>query len=235
MDIQYKQNNFAYNCTSYVLIYTVFNLFHACTGYVLTRAEAIANGTPVPTFEDLVRAKVLLPMDMNTTVVEFDPDTAAKACGRGEDRDKNTIRLGKYGVLAGNGALRSTLPDMGKFMMHTMMSNFSRSYTGHDDDAQMAFAYKIMGDSIQATKSRGGIVDACPCVSDWCEGWLCPLPSEEGLEITSLGVEYYTSGGVNFVKKSGDSGGYSCRGYVDNTVQYNTIQYNTIHTILFSI
>ena len=62
-------------------------------GFLLTRAEAIAiaaavndndnnNSTTIdfdnaPSYEELVRSKVLKAFEMNNTVVAFDPDTAA--------------------------------------------------------------------------------------------------------------------------------------------------------------
>ena len=77
-------------------------------GYVLARAEADANGIAfedAASYEDLVREKVLNPMGMHDTVVKFEPETAAVACSRGDKRDTQTIRLGEYDVLQGNGAL----------------------------------------------------------------------------------------------------------------------------------
>ena len=177
-------------------------------GYVLARAEADANGIAfedAPSYEDLVREKVLNPMGMHDTVVKFEPETAAVACSRGDKRDTQTIRLGEYDVLQGNGALRSTLPDIGKFIEYLMIS----SYTNKDQvtDAIQQNLYN----ALHEIKELGGIEDACTCVSGWCEGWLCSLPNGEGLELTKLGVELYTSGGAEYFKKSGDTGGYSSR------------------------
>lgn len=189
--------------------YSYSNYAYGMLGYVLARAEADANGIAfedAASYEDLVREKVLNPMGMHDTVVKFEPETAAVACSRGDKRDTQTIRLGEYDVLQGNGALRSTLPDIGKFMEYLMIS----SYTSKDQvtDAIQQNLYN----ALHEIKELGGIEDACTCVSGWCEGWLCSLPSGEGLEVTKLGVELYTSGGVEYFKKSGDTGGYSSRG-----------------------
>ncbi len=56
---------------------------------------------------------------MFNTSVTFDEDgwnEAAIGCARGINRDQETIRLGAYGTLQGNGTLRSTLNDIVKFL-----------------------------------------------------------------------------------------------------------------------
>jgi CubicO group peptidase (beta-lactamase class C family) len=73
-------------------------------GYLLTLAVDKENP---PDYEDVVKEKILLPLEMYNTSVTFDDAgwaMAAEGCARSINRDDETIRLGTYETLQGNGA-----------------------------------------------------------------------------------------------------------------------------------
>ena len=198
--------------------YSYSNYAYGTLGYVLTLAIDPVNP---PAYEDVIKRTILNPLQMFNTSVTFDEagwKEAAVGCSRGINRNKETIRLGEYSTLQGNGALRSTLNDVAKFLRLMLYL-----------DAGMPVPYNetLFGPppppSEDLTKLvavlKTGAIEfasnlACSCVSDWCEGYLCVLPtfgSVRDLIITAGGFEGYSSGGVRAWQKSGDTGGYSSR------------------------
>eukprot|EP00808_Paulinella_micropora_P010011 g52679.t1 len=183
--------------------YSYSNYAYGTLGYALSLAVAPDGSV---SFEDLVRAKITKPLGMNSTAITYDDAgwaLAAKGCARGTSRGSETIRRGAYGVLQGNGALRSTLNDMGKFLSEQLRI---------DHGGAKAASAATPAALAQAMEQAHSIVaDACSCVSDWCEGILCQLPNPFHEKISIGGIEYYTSGSIPGWRKSGDTGGYSLR------------------------
>eukprot|EP00418_Pyrodinium_bahamense_P092688 CAMPEP_0179034516 /NCGR_PEP_ID=MMETSP0796-20121207/12649_1 /TAXON_ID=73915 /ORGANISM="Pyrodinium bahamense, Strain pbaha01" /LENGTH=589 /DNA_ID=CAMNT_0020730787 /DNA_START=60 /DNA_END=1829 /DNA_ORIENTATION=- len=180
--------------------YSYSNYAYGTLGY------ALALATGAESYEALIRERVLMPLGMTNTGVTYDDagwGTAAEGCDRGMHRSNRTIRTGKYGVLQGNGALRSTLNDMGKFLGAMLLID-----TGSEGEGAVR-----KGMPLHTAFERALVDDAsaCSCVSGWCEGILCDLPNPYAMRITMGGVEGYSSGGVAGWKKSGDTGGYSLR------------------------
>ena len=197
------------------------NYAFGIAGLVMSRAEEDAIGAPV-TYEDLVKAKILLPFQMKETVVRFDmeQDRPAVGCQRGLQRSQPTIRVGEYGVLQGNGAFRSTLKDMGSFIEQLMLNdlkpptevaaeaNKNLRTDGNTTDEQLTTLLK----ALDLVSDTGHVDEACTCVSNWCEGWLCPLPNPVEEFTTLMGTTTFTSALQQGQRKSGDTGGYSLRG-----------------------
>lgn len=97
--------------------YSYSNYAYGTLGYVLTLA---VNKDNPPMYEDIIKEKILHPLQMFNTSVTFDEGgwtMAAEGCSRGINRGATTIRLGAYETLQGNGALRSTLNDMTKYLL----------------------------------------------------------------------------------------------------------------------
>ena len=174
------------------------NFAYGMLGYALAKA-ATKPGQPQMTYEDVIRMTVLDNLGMNNTSVTLDEsgwEKAAKGCDRGIHRANYAIRRGEYGVLQGNGALRSTLPDMSKFLSASL-----RTFGGYTDldptsDTVQEAIKKLGDDSTE-------MAEACTCVSGWCEGNLCPLPNPVKERITDSGSTIYTSGGIIGRRKSG--------------------------------
>ena len=124
--------------------------------------------------------------------------------------------MGAYETLQGNGALRSTLNDMAKYLLVVLYVDaglptpIDESLYGGlpppSDGLTKVYSALTMAHS---EEHRSDL--ACSCVSDWCEGLLCPLPNPNDEFITPGGIEGYTSGGILSWRKSGDTGGYSSR------------------------
>ena len=175
-----------------------------------------ANPEDPPDYEDIIKEKILIPLEMFNTSVTFDLEDAAIACSRGLSRGEETIRIGAYETLQGNGALRSTLNDMLKFMIVAlyvdagMPTPMDESLYGGlpPPSEELSKVYEALS-MAQSEMYRADL--ACSCVSDWCEGLLCPLPNPNDEFITPGGMEGYTSGGILGWRKSGDTGGYSSR------------------------
>lgn len=196
--------------------YSYSNYAYGILGYVLTLA---VNSTHPPPYEDIIKEKILDPLGMTNTSVTYTEEewekNAAKGCGRGTNRKNTTIRTGLYDTLQGNGALRSTINDMAKFLMFSLYVDAGKP-TPVDENKYPGFPAKteaitkIMNAmTIQHSTKDSDL--ACSCVSDWCEGSICDLPNPNGELITLGGIEGYTSGGVRGWQKSGDTGGYSLR------------------------
>jgi hypothetical protein len=182
-------------------------------GYALTFAAAeLRNSTRPPSYEELIKESVLIPLEMTNTAVKLDQegwDKAAAGCDRGRHRGNYSIRRGEYGVLQGNGALRSTLLDMSKFLKISLRVEGGFGYEHKDVTPMQKILYEaveVLGDHNPDQK------EACTCVSGWCEGNLCPLPNPVKERITDSGITIYTSGGLLGRRKSGDTEGYSVRG-----------------------
>jgi CubicO group peptidase (beta-lactamase class C family) len=194
--------------------YSYSNYAYGTLGYLLTLAKDAENP---PDYEVIIKDLILTPLGMTNTSVTYDDDfaTAAMACSRGINRDKYTIRTGAYDTLQGNGAVRSTLNDMAKFMLVALYVDAGlptpvdeSMYGGlptPSDAVTKIYNAMIVQHSLDDAKL------SCSCVSGWCEGLLCPLPNPYNEEITIGGIEAYTSGGVPGWRKSGDTGGYSSR------------------------
>jgi CubicO group peptidase (beta-lactamase class C family) len=194
--------------------YSYSNYAYGTLGYVLTLAK---NATNPPDYEDIIKDLILGPLNMSNTGVTY-PDmlaTAAVACSRGINRNSTTIRTGAYATLQGNGAIRSTLNDMAKFMLVALYVDAglptpvdAKLYAGLPTaSAALTKVYTAM--TIQHSMDDAQL--SCSCVSDWCEGLLCQLPNPYNEIISVGGMEGYTSGGVPGWRKSGDTGGYSSR------------------------
>jgi CubicO group peptidase (beta-lactamase class C family) len=194
--------------------YSYSNYGYGTLGYLLTLSK---NATDPPAYEDIIKDLILLPLDMMDTSVTYADDfaTAAVACARGIFRDETTIRTGAYDTLQGNGAIRSTLNDMAKFMLVSLYVD-AGAPTPVDESLYgglptLSAAITKIYDAMLIQHSLDDTKLACSCVSDWCEGLLCPLPNPYDEFITLGGIEGYTSGGVPGWRKSGDTGGYSLR------------------------
>ena len=174
--------------------YSYSNYAYGTLGYVLTLA---VNKENPPAYEDIIKDKILHPLEMFNTSVTFDDAgwaMAAEGCSRGINRESNTIRLGEYVTLQGNGALRSTLNDMTKYMLAALYVDAGMP-TPIDDtlygglpapSEELSKLYKAM----KIAHSEEHKADlACSCVSDWCEGLLCPLPNPNDEFITPGGFE----------------------------------------------
>ena len=185
------------------------NYAYGALGYALTFAATLPN-QPRPSYEELIKETVLIPLGMNHTSVTLDEagwNRAALGCDRGIHRGNHAIRRGEYGVLQGNGALRSTLPDMSKFLEATL-----RVEGGFidKDSPNLTPLQRVCYEAIENMGTHEA--EACTCVSGWCEGNLCPLPNPVKERVTDSGVTKYTSGGMPGRRKSGDTEGYSVRG-----------------------
>lgn len=154
--------------------YSYSNYAYGTLGYVLTLA---VNRENPPDYEDIIKEKILKPLEMFNTSVSFDPTLAAEACSRGINRGSITIRLGAYATLQGNGALRSTLNDMSKYMLAALYVDAGMPtpidetlYGGLPPPSEaLDKFYKAM----TIAHSEADSTDlACSCVSDWCEGLL---------------------------------------------------------------
>eukprot|EP00977_Amphora_coffeiformis_P015475 scaffold4511_cov171-Amphora_coffeaeformis.AAC.41 len=154
--------------------YSYSNYAYGTLGYVLTLA---VNKTNPPDYEDIIKEKILEPLGMFNTSVTFNAAQAAEACSRGINRGSVTIRLGAYETLQGNGAIRSTLNDMTKYMLAAlyvdagMPTPIDDSLYGELPSPSEALDkfYKAM----MIAHSEADSTDlACSCVSDWCEGLL---------------------------------------------------------------
>jgi CubicO group peptidase (beta-lactamase class C family) len=171
--------------------YSYSNYAYGTLGYVLTLA---VNKTNPPNYEDIIKEKILVPLEMNNTSVTFDVNMAAEACSRGISRGTVTIRLGKYATLQGNGALRSTLNDMSKYMLAALYVDAGlptpidkSKYGGLPPPSN---ALTKLFKAMKIAHSEADRADlACSCVSDWCEGLLCPLPNPNDEFITPGGFE----------------------------------------------
>jgi len=187
------------------------NYAYGMLGYALAIA-ATKPGDPLMSYEEVMKMTVLDPLGMNNTSVTLDEagwSKAARGCDRGLNRGHYAMRRGEYGVLQGNGALRSTLPDMSKFLAASLLVGGELTHLLADPNSNTSTvheAIKNLGD--ESTEQK----DACTCVSGWCEGNLCPLPNPVKERITDSGATIYTSGGVVGRRKSGDTEGYSVRG-----------------------
>lgn len=174
--------------------YSYSNYAYGTLGYVLTLA---VNPTNPPDYEDIVKEKILHPLQMFNTSVTFDDagwEVAAEGCSRGINRGSETIRLGAYETLQGNGALRSSLNDMTKYMLAAlyvdagMPTPIDESLYGGlpPPSPELDRFFKAM----KIAHSEADRSDlACSCVSDWCEGLLCPLPNPNDEFITPGGFE----------------------------------------------
>ena len=194
--------------------YSYSNYAYGTLGYVLTLAKDPVNP---PDYEEIIKDLILAPLNMSDTSVTYSDNfaTAAKACSRGINRGSETIRTGAYATLQGNGAVRSTLNDMAKFMLVALYVDadlptpVDESLYGGLPIASDALTKVYNAMVIQHSLDDSQL--SCSCVSDWCEGLLCPLPNPYNEVITIGGIEGYTSGGVPGWRKSGDTGGYSSR------------------------
>jgi CubicO group peptidase (beta-lactamase class C family) len=194
--------------------YSYSNYAYGILGYVLTLAKGPEDP---PSYEEIIKDLILTPLDMSDTSVTYADEfaTAAVACSRGINREFETIRTGAYATLQGNGAIRSTLNDMAKFMLVALYVDaglpipVDESLYGGlptpSDAVTKIYNAMVIQHSLEDTKL------SCGCVSDWCEGLLCLLPNPNNEVITIGGIEGYTSGGVSGWRKSGDTGGYSSR------------------------
>lgn len=190
------------------------NYAYGILGYALTIvAGKLAGSSTPPSYQDLVNETVLAPLNMKHTSVTLDEAgwaNAAVGCDRDLLRGNYAIRRGEYGVFQGNGALRSTLPDMGEFLKVSLLVDggyFENNTESLTPMQKICYeAVRVLNDRRQDQK------EACTCVSGWCEGNLCPLPNPVKEKVTDSGVTKYTSGGVPGNRKSGDTEGYSVRG-----------------------
>jgi len=203
--------------------YSYSNYAYGTLGYALTLAIDPVNP---PDYEDIIKRTILNPLQMFNSSVTYDEagwKEAAVGCARGIKRNEETIRLGAYSTLQGNGAFRSTQNDMAKFLRFMLFIDSSAEVY---DETLFGPAFPPSDELTRLTavlKGESGAMSfgddlACSCVSDWCEGYLCPLPGASAsgipprdLIITAGGWEGYTSGGIKAWKKSGDTGGYSSR------------------------
>jgi len=192
--------------------YYYSNYAYGTLGYALTLGYARATGAhPPPTFEELMIPRVLDPLGMHNTRVTYANgfNGATPGCDRDPKRGSETMRTGPYGVIQGNGALRSTLRDMAKFLQAYLAIDAVNQ--GHSEAVAWA------GVNFDPKKFRCfaqtlvGVMPACTCVSGFCEGNMCPLPNTLQELITPSGVEEYTSGDLHGWRKSGDTAGYSLR------------------------
>ena len=198
--------------------YSYSNYAYGLLGYALTLA--IDPFSP-PAYEDVIKRTILEPLQMFNSSVTYNEagwEEAAVGCARGIKRNEETIRLGAYATLQGNGALRSTLNDIAKFLRFMLYIDAGTPTPYNETLFGPAFPPSDALTRLTAlVGDKDGAIDlACSCVSDWCEGYLCPLPdpsmkSDLDLIITPGGWEGYTIGGVRAWKKSGDTGGYSSR------------------------
>ncbi|GHP04575.1 hypothetical protein PPROV_000332900 [Pycnococcus provasolii] len=173
------------------------NFAYGILGYALT---LLSNHS---SYEDLVITRVLRPLGMNNTRVTYDEagwTKAAPGCGRGENMSKLSIRRGAYGVLQGNGALRSTVEDMARFLTFALAASKRTTMTATPPLLRRIFQ--------RALALEGW---ACECVSDYCEGVLCALPNAVRAVVALGGMERYTASLIPGLKKSGDTEGYSLR------------------------
>ena len=174
--------------------YSYSNYAYGTLGYVLSLAMDKENP---PDYEDIIKEKILFPLEMFNTSVTFDEmgwAMAAEGCSRGIDRDAITIRLGAYETLQGNGALRSSLNDMSKYMIAALYVDAGMP-TPIDENlygglpppsGELDTLFRAM----KIAHSEEHKADlACSCVSDWCEGLLCPLPNPNDEFITPGGFE----------------------------------------------
>jgi CubicO group peptidase (beta-lactamase class C family) len=204
--------------------YSYSNYAYGLLGYLLTLAVASTNGDGIlPDYEDVVKKKILLPLEMYNTSVTFDDAgwaMAAPGCARSISRADEAIRLGEYAALQGNGALRSTLNDMAKYLRVALYVDAGMPTLLSANETMLQFgplpAPSLALDQVyQALKTAQSLEHrtdlACACVSDWCEGLLCPLPNPNDEFITPGGFEGYHSGGRLGWRKSGDTAGYSSR------------------------
>ena len=97
-------------------------------------------------------------------------------------------------TLQGNGALRSTLNDMIKYMWFALWIDAGAPtpadpmlYTGLPPSSP-ALDKLITAKTIAHSEADRTDL-ACRCVSDWCEGLLCPLPNPNDEFITPGGFE----------------------------------------------
>jgi CubicO group peptidase (beta-lactamase class C family) len=200
--------------------YAYSNYAYGLLGYLLTLAVDKENP---PDFEDIVKEKILIPLEMFNTSVTFDEAgwaMAAEGCARELSRGSETIRSGAYETLQGNGALRSTLLDMAKYLRVALYVDAGMPAMSSEEETMMNFGqlpapsdaltavYKALK-TAQSLEHREDLV--CACVSDWCEGLLCPLPNPNDEFITPGGFEGYHSGGLLGWRKSGDTGTLNCR------------------------
>ena len=113
-------------------------------------------------------------------------------------------------MLQGNGALRSTLVDMSKFLeaqllvegniiipsSQPMSTSLRQSSPNTHQQPPLTTAQEkiYMAMSALGSGGTGRTIEACTCVSDWCEGLLCPLPNPVQEVVTESGTTLYTSG-----------------------------------------
>lgn len=197
---RFLYSNYAYGLLGYALQF-VSQHVHIEKGY---------KTAPLPSYQEVVQESVLNPFKMNHTSVELSEEgweNAAKGCARGLNKAQYAMRRGEYGVLQGNGALRSTLTDMASFLVVTLLVEGGFIEQNQDKlTPQQQSCYQ----AIKALNEHSE--DACTCVSGWCEGNLCTLPNPVQEQITDSGTTIYTSGGLPGKRKSGDTEGYSVRG-----------------------
>jgi hypothetical protein len=194
--------------------YFYSNYAYGTLGYVLTLAKDPENP---PDYEEIIKDLILTPLNMSDTSVTYSDNfaTAAKACSRGMNRGSETMRTGAYGTLQGNGAVRSTLNDMAKFMLVALYTDAGLPtpvdeslYSGlpaSSDAVTKLYDAMVLQHSLEDTQL------SCSCVSGWCAGLLCQLPNPHNEVIAIGGMEGHTSGSVPGWRKSGDTGGYSSR------------------------
>lgn len=174
--------------------YSYSNYAYGTLGYALTLAVDKENP---PDYEEIIKEKILFPLEMYNTSVTFDDagwSVAAEGCSRGISRGDITIRLGAYETLQGNGALRSSLNDMAKYMLAALYVD-----AGQPTPIDESLYGGLPGPSEELTKLFNAMAIAhstenkadlaCSCVSDWCEGLLCPLPNPNDEFITPGGFE----------------------------------------------
>eukprot|EP00985_Skeletonema_marinoi_P008632 scaffold3952_cov191-Skeletonema_marinoi.AAC.3 len=189
--------------------YSYSNYAYGTLGYALTLAIDPVNP---PDYEDIIKRTILNPLQMFNSSVTYDEagwKEAAVGCARGIKRNEETIRLGAYSTLQGNGAFRSTQNDMAKFLRFMLFIDSSAEVY---DETLFGPAFPPSDELTRLTavlKGGSGAMSfgddlACSCVSDWCEGYLCPLPDASAsgipprdLIITAGGWEGYTSGGYS--------------------------------------
>jgi hypothetical protein len=100
---------------------------------------------------------------------------------------------------------------MGNFLEAIMISNTIEEEQISSQNIHKAELVQLFR-ALQTIRVDGGISDACTCVSEWCEGWLCPLPNPVHEKVTKFGTTQFTSGLIKGGRKSGDTDGYSARG-----------------------
>jgi CubicO group peptidase (beta-lactamase class C family) len=83
--------------------------------------------TNPPDYGDIIRTW-LIPLNMTDVVMAWLVPTAAVACPC--NRASTTMRTGAYATLQGNGALRSTLNDMAKYLLSGTLRRCRRAYAG---------------------------------------------------------------------------------------------------------